>query len=102
MRQESERRSEAVIGGLIDESPEGREEAADLGTGVMKDAGRTPALRAAHDRVMTVIARCAIEFAGDEIERALPRYRHEALASAPFTAAMIEPSFPHHRPRHPA
>ena len=50
MGQDDERRAEAVVGGLIDEAAEAREEAVQLRPRMMENPGRGPALRAAHDR----------------------------------------------------
>jgi hypothetical protein len=65
----------------------------------MEDASRSPALRAAHDRVMAVVPFDSIQFAGNQIERPLPRHRHEAFAAAAFATAWTagEPAFTHHR-----
>src|SRR5262249_17250687 len=99
MRQELERSAEAVVRILVDEAAECRQEAPHLRARIVEHAGRAPALRAAHDRSVAVVALDARELAGDEIERALPRYRHEALAAAGVGAArpVLEIAFAHHR-----
>src|SRR5262249_38121617 len=84
VRQELERRPEAVVGVLIDKAAERSEEAARLRARLVEDAGRPPALRAAHDRTVAGLALDAPQLAGNEVERALPRHRHEALTPAPF------------------
>src|SRR5262249_2905347 len=70
---------------------------------VVEDAGRAPALRAAHDRSVTVLALDAGKLTGDEIERALPWDGHKAFppaALAPSRPAR-EVALPHHRLRDP-
>src|SRR5262245_58363779 len=99
MGQELERRAEAVVGILVDEAAERREEAPCLRARIMEDASRAPARRAAHDRGVTVLALDARKLTGDEVERMLPGDRHEALA--PSALAALRPThqiaFAHHR-----
>src|SRR5439155_23113680 len=100
MWQELERRAEAVVGVLVDEAAERSEEASRLRACVVEDAGRAPAVRAAHDRGMAMLLLDPCKLTGGEIERALPGDRHEALAPAAFAA--LRPArqiaFAHHRP----
>ena len=86
VRQEHQRGAETVIRGLVDEAAEDGHEAAQLPARLVKNSRRAPALRAGHDRVVAVIALDAREFAGDEVERALPRHRHERFAAAALAA----------------
>ncbi len=104
MGQEGERRPEAVVRGLVGKAAEGGEKAADLPARIVEDAGRAPALRAAHDGIVTVSAPHPVKLVGDEIKRALPRHRHEGLASAAGAAAgtVREVTLPHHRLRNAA
>ena len=99
MRQELERRTETVVGILIDEAAERRQEAARLRACLVKDAGRAPAIRAAHDRGRAVLAPDTKELGRREIERALPRHRHEALAAAAGAAfrSARQIALAHHR-----
>ena len=103
MRQEGQRRPEAVIHHLIDEAARGREKATDLPARIVEQPGRRPALRAAHDRRIAMIAADPLELARNQIERLVPRHRHERLAAASFAvaAAMFQPAFAHHRLRDP-
>ena len=89
VRQERERGAKAVVG-----RPDRRNRRTLPGSGahcdarIVEDAGRSPALRAAHDRAVAVrVTPDAEKLGRDQIERALPRYRHEALAPAGFAAA---------------
>src|SRR5215831_21155488 len=99
MRQEFERRAEAIVGVLVDEAAERRQEAARLCARVVKDAGRAPAIGAAHDRGRAVFLLHTKKLGSSKIERALPRYRYEALAAA--AGAALGPArqvaFAHHR-----
>ena len=49
---------------------------------LVEDAGRRPALRAAHDGLRPMLAPDAGDLAGDQIERLVPRHRNERLAAA--------------------
>src|SRR5215472_14478026 len=99
MGQEGERRPEAVVGGLIDEAPEGGEEAPHLPARLMENAGRAPALGAAHDAIMAELAAHPLKLGGDQIERAVPGDRHEGFAPAALATAATAgvETFPHHR-----
>src|ERR1051326_6565029 len=103
MRQKHQGGAETVIRSLIDEAAERGHEAAQLAARLMKDTGRAPALRAGHDGVVAEIAAHAAELAGNEIERLVPRHRHEALAAAAdaIAGAALAPALAHHRLRHP-
>jgi hypothetical protein len=99
MRQEFERCAEAVVGVLVDEAAECREEAPRLRARVMEDAGRPPARRAAHDGGVPVLTLDAPKLTGDEIERTLPADWHETLAATAFARAPSagEKALAHHR-----
>src|SRR4029077_17763265 len=105
MRQEHQRGAETIVGDLVDETAEDSHEAAQLAARLVENPRRTPALRAGHDRVMAVIAFDTGKLAGDEIESALPRYRHERLAAAALAVAGagagFEPALAHKRLRDP-
>jgi hypothetical protein len=72
MRQKLERRAEAVVGVLVDEAAERRQESARLHARFVKDAGRSPAVGAAHDRGCAVLTPDTEKLGRGEIERALP------------------------------
>src|SRR4029079_8982122 len=103
MRQERKRRAEAVVHHLINVAAGGREKAMQLRPRFMEQPGRRPALRAAHDRRVAVLAADTFDLARNEIERLVPRHRHEGLAAAAFTvtAAMFQPPLAHHWLRDP-
>src|SRR5580700_6503975 len=82
VRQKNQRGAKTVVGDLVDEAAEDSHEAADLVARGVENSRRSPALRAGHDRVVAVVALDAQKLAGDEIERTLPRHRHERLAAA--------------------
>ena len=87
MRQERQRGAEAVVHHLIDEAAGGREETVKLHPRLVKDSGRRPALRAAHDGGVAVLAAHPLDLARDQIERLVPRHRHERLAAAALAVA---------------
>ena len=66
---------------------------------LVEDAGRRPALRAAHDGLRAVLAAHPRDLARDQIERLVPRHRHERLAAAALAVAgaVLEPALAHHR-----
>ncbi len=72
MRQKHQRGAKAVIRGLIDEAAEDSHEPAQLPARFVKNSGRAPALRTRHDGVVAIVTLDAGQFAGNEIERALP------------------------------
>ena len=88
VRQEGERGAEAVIAGLVDEAAGGGEEAAYLRRA---PRGRCPAEDQPCEPPMIAAGPCArctrVDLARDEVERALPRHRHERLAPAPGAAS---------------
>src|ERR1700734_2369204 len=97
VRQEHQRGAETVVGNLIDKAAEDAQEAPQLPARLMENPRRAPALRAGHDRVMAVIALDAQKLASDQIERALPRHRHEPLAAAALAlpGAGFKPTLAH-------
>ena len=101
VRQERQRRAEAVVHHLIDVAAGRREEAVQLRARLVEDAGRRPALRAAHDGGVAVLAAHALDLARDQVERLVPRHRHERLAAAARAVAgtVLEPALAHHRLR---
>src|SRR5829696_4905388 len=98
MRQECERGAEAVVRRLIDEAAESTEKAADLPAGLVENPRRAPALRAAHDRAVAVIASDSIKLTRNEVEHARPVDRHERFATAAraVSGPLREPTFADH------
>jgi hypothetical protein len=97
MRQEGQRSAEAIVCRLIDEAAAGPQEAVKLPARRVKDPGRTPALGAAHDRRVAVARLYTRNFVGNEIERVIPCYGHEALAPTARSATGTAPALAHHR-----
>ena len=77
MGQEHQSSAEAIVGNLVDVAAEYPHEAAQLPARLVENPGRTPALRASHDRGVAVVALHARKFAGNEIEGALQRHRNK-------------------------
>jgi hypothetical protein len=97
--EEGQRRAEAVIARLVDKTAAGGEKAPQLAARLVKDAGRRPALRAAHDCRRPVFASHPRQLPGHEIERALPADCHKRLAPAADAAVgpVFEPPGAHQR-----
>ena len=72
MRQEGQRGAEAVIARLVHEAAAGAQEAVNLPARRVKDPGRTPALRTAHDGGVAVARLHTRDLAGNESERVIP------------------------------
>ncbi len=97
MRQERQCRAEAVVHRLVDIAAAGREKAMQLRPRLMENSGGRPALRAAHDRRIAMYTAHALDLASDQIERLVPRHRHERFAAAAGTGAALQVALPHHR-----
>src|SRR5205085_8865674 len=84
---------------LVHKSAERTQKTPRLRAGIVEEARRSPALRAAHDGVVAVFLFDARELAGHQIKRAIPRNRNEGLASALFipAAPSSKPAFADHR-----
>src|SRR5580692_11580127 len=65
---------------------------------MMEAAGAGPSVGAGVDGVIAAIANDALEFVGDQIERAIPRHRDVSIRSATIASAagaLLEPSCAH-------
>ena len=80
------------------EAAEEVEKTMELGRRVVEASGAGPAVTPGKDRRVAEVALDALEFGGDEIERALPGDRHERLGTAAATAGTaLEIAGAHHR-----
>ena len=80
------------------ESADAAEEALELRARMMEAAGAGPSVGAGVDGVIAAIANDALEFVGDQIERAIPRHRDVSIRSATIASAagaLLEPSCAH-------
>ncbi len=77
------------------ESADAAEETLQLRSRMMETAGAGPSVGAGVDGVVAAIANHALEFIGDQIERAIPRHGDVAIRSATIASAagtVLEPS----------
>ena len=85
----------AVSLARVGETSDRREEAAQLILRMMESARARPSVGAAEDRAIAVLANHALQFVGDEIDRAIPRDLDESIATAAVVRrarTMLQPS----------
>src|SRR5262245_24496772 len=101
MRQQYDRRADAVAVAMRREAADQIQEAMQLARALMEHSGARPTVRPAEDRAIAVLGDDAFQFVGGTVERFVPRQCDEfvAAAIARWSGSAIEPTAPRDRRR---